>query len=188
MTENEGNGGVRRGNGWRGAGWGAACVLFLLPVIGELVTDEMNWGAEDFIIFGAMLAAAGGAFELAVRMSASTAYRVGVGVALATSFILVWMNLAVGIIGSEDNPANLMYAGVLAIGIVGALIGRFRPHGMARALVATAIAQALVGLIALVAGWGFVLILTAGFVALWLLSAWLFRKAGREQTSARTAS
>ena len=30
------------------------------------------------------------------------------------ALILVWMNLAVGIIGSEDNLANLMYIGVLA--------------------------------------------------------------------------
>ena len=65
------------------------------------------------------------------------------------------MNLAVGIIGTEDNPANLMYGGVLAVGIVGAIIARFQPHGMARALVATALAQALVAVIALIAGLGF---------------------------------
>jgi hypothetical protein len=43
------------------------------------------------------------------------------------AFILIWMNLAVGIIGSEDNPANLMYGGVLAVAIVGAFMVRFRP-------------------------------------------------------------
>jgi hypothetical protein len=54
------------------------------------------------------------------------------------------MNLAVGIIGSEDNPANLMYGGVLAVGIIGAIIARFEPHGMARALVATTLATSAV--------------------------------------------
>ena len=28
----------------------------------------------------------------------------------------IWMNLAVGIIGNEENPANLVYSGVLAVG------------------------------------------------------------------------
>jgi ABC-type uncharacterized transport system permease subunit len=102
------------------------------------------------------------------------------------------MNLAVGIIGSEDNPANLMYGGVLAAAITGAFIVRSRPHGMARVLVATAFAQALVGLIALVAGLGStgenwpraIVVLTSFFAALWLVSAWLFRRAAREQTPA----
>ena len=87
-------------------------------------------------------------------MTGNSAYRAAVGVALAAAFILVWVNLAVGIIGSEDNPANVMYGGVLAVGIIGAIIARFQPHGMARALVATALAQALVAVIALIAGWG----------------------------------
>ena len=39
-------------------------------------------------------------------MTGNSAYRAAVGVAIAAAFILVWMNLAVGIIGSEDNPAN----------------------------------------------------------------------------------
>jgi hypothetical protein len=45
-----------------------------------------------------------------------------------------------------------MYIGVLAVGIIGAIVARFRPHGMARALFATALAQALVAVIALLAG------------------------------------
>jgi hypothetical protein len=111
------------------------------------------------------------------------------------AFILIWMNLAVGIIGSEDNPANLMYGGVLAVAIVGAGIVRFQPRGMARALAATALAQTSVGVIALVAGLGstganwprVIVVLTGFFAALWLVSAWLFAKAAREQISAGAA-
>ena len=44
-------------------------------------TDEVIWGPIDFATFGAMLLLAGGAFELAVRMSGSRMYRAGVGVA-----------------------------------------------------------------------------------------------------------
>jgi hypothetical protein len=68
--------------------------------------------------------------------------------------LLVWLSLGVGIIGQDGDPANAMYFGVLAVGIVGALIARFRPGGMSRALLATALAQATVGAIALVGGLG----------------------------------
>jgi hypothetical protein len=84
----------------------------------------------------------------------STAYRAAIGVALAAAFILVWLSLGVGIIGKDGDPANLMYFGVLAVGIIGAIIARLQPYGMARALFATALAQALVAVIALIAGLG----------------------------------
>src|SRR3712207_9407040 len=99
---------------------------------------------------GAMLFGACGAFELAARMTGNNAYRAAVAVAVVAVFLLVWINLAVGVIGSEDNPANLLYLGVLAVGFLGAIIAGLRPRGMARTLFAMALAQALVPLIALV--------------------------------------
>jgi hypothetical protein len=66
---------------------------------------------------------------------------------------------------------------------------------MARALVATALAQALVAVIALIFGWGsggenwpqVIVFLNGFFAALWLGSAGLFRNAAREQTPAGAA-
>ena len=152
----------------------------------------MAWDVVDFTVFGAMLLGVGVIYTLAKRKANSTTYRFAVGVALAAAFILIWVNGAVGIIGDESNDANMMYFGVLTVGIIGAIIARFQPHGMVRALYATALAQAAVAMIALIAGLGStapiwpkdVLILTGFFVALWLLSAWLFRNAAREQLSA----
>lgn len=116
----------------------------------------------------------------------NNAYRFAVGVAIAAAFILVWLSLGVGIIGADGDRANLMYFGVLAVGIAGALIARFQPRGMARALLAMALAQALVGAIALIAGLGHpysgpleILGLTGFFVALFVGSAWLFQHAAR---------
>jgi hypothetical protein len=146
-------------------------------------TNEVNWEETDFMVFGAMLAFACGTYELAARGATNGAYRIAVGIAIAAAFVLVWMNLAVGIIGSEDNPLNLMYGGVLAVGIVVAAVGRFRPMGMARAMLATSVAQVLVAAIAQIAG-HFAWVQTMAFVALWLGSASLFRKAARPQTPA----
>jgi hypothetical protein len=179
--------GGRRGNRWSVAIWGSAALLLLLPWVAMHFTQEVNWTFSDFVVFGAMLFVACGTYELAARMSGSTPYRAAVGVAVAAGFLLVWVNLAVGILGSEANPANLMFGGVLAVGGVGALFARFRPEGMVRALVGTAVAQALVEVIALVAGWGSALALTVFFVALWLTSAQLFRRAAREQDPAAAA-
>ena len=152
----------------------------------------MAWDVVDFTVFGAMLLGVGVIYTLAKRKADNTAYRFAVGVALAAAFILIWVNGAVGIIGDESNHANMMYFGVLAVGIIGAIIARFQPYGMVRALYAMALAQVLVAVIALLAGLGStgpiwpkdILILTGLFIALWLLSARLFRKAAREQLTA----
>lgn len=115
-----------------------------------------------------------------------TAYRSAIGVAIASAFILAWMSLGVGIIGQDGDPANLMYFGVLAVGTIGAIVARLKPRGMARALFATAIAQALVAAIALIAGLGLpwsgpaeILGLNGFFIALFAGSAWLFQRAAR---------
>jgi hypothetical protein len=125
-------------------------------------------------------------------MNKQTAYRSAVGIALAAAFMLVWLMGAVGIIGVEGDRADLMYFGVLAVGIVGAILARFHPHGMARALFATALAQGLVAVIALIAGkhqnpvtsLPELLGLNGFFVVMFLGSAWLFLHAAQEQPPA----
>jgi len=76
-----------------------------------------------------------------------------------------------------------MFAGVLAIGILGGIVTRFRPAGMAGALAAMTVAQMLVGVIAMtvLADSRFPLVPNIFFVLLWLVSAGLFRKAGSER-------
>jgi hypothetical protein len=159
--------------------WSVAATLMLWPLVAMQFTDEVAWDLADFVLAGALFGGVGLAYELAVRKTASAAYRAAVGVALAAALILVWANLAVGIMGDEGNPANLMYFGVLAVGLVSALLARFRPRGMVYALIATAVAQTLVAVVAWSAGLGFTGPMTVFFAALWLFSASLFRKAAR---------
>ena len=111
----------------------ATAFILLLPVLAMPCTDEVVWDLADFAIAGVLLCGAGLTYELAAKKAGHLASRAAVGVAVAAALILVWMNLAVGLIGAEDNPANLMYVGVLAVGIMGAFIARLQPHGMARA-------------------------------------------------------
>lgn len=162
---------------WHALAWGTAAALVALPLVAMQFTDEVNWTPADFAFAAAMIGGVGVAFELAVRVSANHCYRAGAALALAAAFLLVWINLAVGIIGSEDNPANLLYAGVLGVGLVGVLLARFRPQGMALAMLATGLAQIAVAVIAAAAGLGFTGPITVFFGGLWLTSAWLFRRA-----------
>lgn len=168
------------GNRWRVAGWTLAASLLLLPPVAMRFTDEVAWTGSDFAAAGALVGGVGIGLEIAFRTSRSLAYRAGAAAAIATAFLTVWINLAVGIIGSENNSTNLLFAGVLAVALLGSAAGRFRPAGMARATAATAAAQAVVAVVALtidVRG----AVLSGIFAAAWLLSAALFRRAARER-------
>ncbi|HEY7004909.1 MAG TPA: hypothetical protein VH392_00350 [Sphingomicrobium sp.] len=168
---------------WRPIGWAIPVGLLTIPWLANF-----PWTASDFIVAGAIFAIVGGAFELAVRASGSRAYRAGAAVAIGTSFLLVWINLAVGIIGNEDNPLNLMFFGVVAAAIVGSIVARFRADGMARAMIVAAALQGLIGVGVLLRGWGSseppgllaLFVLIEFFAATWLVSAWCFRKAAGE--------
>jgi hypothetical protein len=157
----------------------ATVLLLLVPLVAMQLTDEVRWNLADFVVAGALLFGAGATYQLLAARTDNLAYRAAVGVAVAAALMLVWANLAVGLIGSEDNPANLMYLGVLAVGIIGAFLARFQPRGMARASFAMALAQALVAVVALGLPSSRPLEIVAGnafFVALFAGSAYLFRR------------
>ncbi len=107
---------------WRIALWGVAAALLPLPLAAMQFTGEVAWDGADFAVFGMMLAVAYGAFELAARMTGGIFYRAAAGVAVTAAFLLIWVNLAVGFLGNEDNLANLMFGGVLATAIAGSII------------------------------------------------------------------
>jgi hypothetical protein len=180
MANGAERGGGRARNPWRIAAWSIAALLLLLPLVAMRFTEEVSWTVSDFLFAGLMIAIVGATFELAVRMTANIPHRAAIAVALAAAFLTIWANGAVGMIGDEDNPFNLLFFGVIALALGGAVVARFRPAGMALAMVAAAVAQAALG----VAGFasdprgG---VLSAAFGGLWLLSAALFRKAAREQ-------
>jgi GNAT superfamily N-acetyltransferase len=173
----------------------AAALFLLAHVVGTLVTDEIAWGPEDFTFAGVTFAGMGLANETAARKADTLVYKIALAVAVAAAVFLVWSALAVGIIGGTGDPADLMYAGVLAVGVAGAVLARFRPRGMARALLATALAQAVVAGIALIAGKheapitsvAEILGINGLFVALFAGSAWLFGRAARASSGGSRA-
>ncbi len=164
----------------------ATAVLLLIPLVAMQFTKEVDWTRSDFVIAGGLLFGAGLTYVLVSRLGTNGAYRLGAGVAVAAGLLLVWGNLAVGFIGNEDNPANLLYGAVLAVAGVGALVARFRAAGMARAMFGAALTQVAVPLVAAAIwrpegnlGMLYVLVLNTLFAGLWVAAGWLFRRAGR---------
>lgn len=85
------------GSAWRWLMWGGAAALLALPALAMRFTTEVDWGREDFLVFGAMLLLACVACELAVRLIAGRTGRCVAIAAIGIAFLLVWAELAVGI-------------------------------------------------------------------------------------------
>ena len=164
---------------WRPLIWGGAALLFSIPVVAGIVQPEgFDWSPMDYVFAAVMIFGSALVMELGLRMSGNATYRFGFAVALGTAFFTIWSNLAVGIIGNEDNPLNLMYFAALLLGIVGALAVRFRAAGLGHVTGALAVAQFAIAGIAQFNGY-FTWIIAAFFAVLWSASSMLFRKAAR---------
>lgn len=165
-------------------------LLLLIPLIAMQYTNEVNWDWFDFLVAGLLLSGTGIAFDILSRKSSKISYRLATAISVGTALLMVWANLAVGIIGSEDNSANLMYLGVLAVGAIGGVIVKFRPMGMSLTMIAVAIAQVILTVIAVSLKLGApynsstqLIVINGFFIELWLLSAWFFAKGAKPEDS-----
>lgn len=173
-------------------GWTLVVGLLITPAIAMRFTEEVHWTASDFIFAGGVLIGSGAIAELAVRASGTWSYRIGAGLAVLASMPLLWINGAVGIIGSENNPANMLYLGVILAALVGAVASQFRARGLSLSMGSAAVIQATIGVVAVLRGWGEgsenwprpVIVLSIIFGLIWLASAALFRRAARSHPSA----
>lgn len=121
-------------------------------------------------------------------MNGRMAYRAGAALALLAGFLQAWTNLAVGIVGDTDNAQNQGFFGVVVAAAALAWAVRFTGAGMARAMVAMAGIQAVLGMMVATApitarvepmGATGVLAVSGFFIALWLVSAALFHRSAR---------
>ena len=182
---------AKRGSPWRIIGWGTAVALLAAPFVAmQLHADGVDWSPGDFIVAGTIFAIIGGLLELAVWKIRSGWYRAAVAVALLGYLLVVWSNLAVGIVGSENNPANQLFFLALLIGIVAACVARFRSKGMSYSMLLTAVSLLIAYTIASLGPTdeplvkhGVELAGTSIFAALLVGSAWLFRRADMSQSS-----
>ena len=79
---------------------GGALVLLLLPLIAMQFTDEVVWTGTDFLIMGFMLLGLALMIEIILRKVSKPAIKGLLVFGAVLLFLLVWVELAVGIFGS----------------------------------------------------------------------------------------
>lgn len=173
---------------WRIFLWAGGLLALVTPWILMRFTGEGAWTAFDFLVFGVMVGAVCAGFELAMRMSNRWTYRLAAFMTVIGGFLMVWANLAVGIIGNEEDPRNLMFYGLLLIGVVGALITRFEAQGLTWTLRLMAAAQLVIFVVAAALDWTLLPVFTVFYFLLWLIAGELFNRStiGPDKGETRT--
>lgn len=167
------------------------CALLMIPFVAMQVGDEVNWSVGDFIIMGLLLFSIGFSYVFITRKATTLAFKMGVIGGLGTTFLMIWANLGVGLIGSGPNAANLLYMAVPVIGLVGVVLSQFSATGMERTMYAMATGLVVVGGIATALGVHHLpgasvteIIGVSGFFGLlYLISGLFFRYAAQERRS-----
>lgn len=75
-------------------------VLLLIPFIAMQFTDEVAWTGFDFAVMGVLLLGTGLLCEFVWRKVTKINHRIILCVAIMGIFLLIWIELAVGIFGT----------------------------------------------------------------------------------------
>jgi hypothetical protein len=171
-------------------------LLLSLPLIAMQFTNEVRWGVGDFVVAGALIFTTGLVYVIVLRYATTIIGKVATGLAISTTFLMVWANLAVGLIGAGPHLGNLLYTAVVVVVIFGLYLSRFKPHGLERTMFGAALTLVFIAVIALVAGMqhypGSSVVEIIGvngfFALLFIISGLLFRHASLEQSSKNTTT
>lgn len=122
-----------------------ALALLMVPLVASRLVEGWNWPPGAFVLVYFLFFLTGMMFALIARRMSVWSYKAGVGLALAAGFALGWSNMVH--VADTENPANLWYYSVLAVGAAGALVSRLGTRGLARTLFAMAATLALISVI-----------------------------------------
>ena len=133
---------------------------------------------------------------LTSRVPDNRYYKYGIAVAMVTGFLLFWVNGAVGIIGSENNDANMFYPAVLLGAFLASLAVRFKPEKLFWVANVSAACFAVIAVLALVFKVGVsgpvwpwdVVWITAFFMGMLVVAGMLFRNAARIELNKEEAT
>ncbi|RTY89151.1 hypothetical protein FNW07_11470 [Flavobacterium sp. GT3R68] len=76
-------------------------VLLMIPLLGMLFSDQVNWGVEDFVAAGILLLGTGLACEAVMRTVKTRQNRLILCGVILIALALIWIELAVGLFGTR---------------------------------------------------------------------------------------
>ncbi len=78
----------------------AAAFLLIIPLTAMQFTDEVNWTLSDFVTAAVLLFGTGLLCELVLRKVTKPGYRIAIVIAILAALLIIWAELAVGILGT----------------------------------------------------------------------------------------
>lgn len=76
-------------------------LLLMIPLIGMMFSEEVNWGVEDFVAAGILLLGTGLACEAVMRAVKTKKKRIILCGVILIALALIWVELAVGLFGTR---------------------------------------------------------------------------------------
>lgn len=164
--------------------------VLALPILAAAVAMQfdgsgVDWTPGDFVAAAILLGGTGLALELLLRNPRGMPYRLASLLAAGGLLLLVWANLAVGIVGSENDPFNAFYFLAVPLVVLGAILSRLKPSGMAATMALATAVPAILAVAAIILGKHLqpmdslreVLVANGLFVTLFGASTLLYRQA-----------
>lgn len=170
-------------------------ILLIIPLVAMQFTTDVNWSVSDFIIMGGLIFGTGVSFVFVMKYAINFVYRIAMLGAFGTTFLLVWANLAVGLIGAGPHWGNMMYLAVYVLVVVGSIRSRFVSNGMERVMYVAAVSLVAIAAIAIVADMGAypgssvneIIAVNGFFATLYAIVGSLFRLASHEKSTENSA-
>ncbi len=119
-----------------------ALAVWMVPLVASQFVEDWHWGVGGFVRVYVLFFVTGMVIALVARRMGVWSYKAGVGLALVAGFAFGWSNMVQ--VADSGHPENLWYYSVLVVGVVGALLARLKPRGLALTLFAMAATLALI--------------------------------------------
>ena len=85
---------------WRWLLWGSIPILLSIPAVAMLLSEEVNWGAEDFIAAAVLFGTTALIVDTVLRHVTTPLARPVLVGSVLLALMLVWAELAVGVLGT----------------------------------------------------------------------------------------
>lgn len=169
----------------------ATLIILLIPLVGTFTVEGWNWDAFDFVIAGIVLFTVFFMIEFLARKMRDIPSRIAAGITVIMTLLIVWVNLAVGIIG-DGNNTSACYMLVVPVGFLGLAVSRLKPKGLSVTAFCMAAIMLLVPTVAWLTGNQDleqdpnvlkVFVLSAGFAFWYAVAGALFLSTARTKTA-----